>query len=159
MKRITIIIVILVAIIILIGIFFINFNKEKTPISAEEFYNFMQQKGYSLTDANSQFEDYDYIKKVYIAANSDYKYQIEFYEFTDDFYATSFYNNNKSIFESTKENTSAETSISLKNYSKYTLLSNDKYMVVSKINNTALYINVDDEYKDIGKSILDELGY
>ena len=32
-------------------------------------------------------------------------------------------------------------------------------MVVSRIDNTVIYVNVDDNYKDTVKDILDELGY
>lgn len=160
MKKPVIIAIIAVVIIVaIVGVIFINLNKEKTSITASSFYTTMSQKGYSVQDANSQFSEYDYIKQVYIAASKDYSYQIEFYELLDDSYAISFYNNNKSIFESSKGNTSAETSVGLKNYSKYTLSSNGKYMVVSRIDNTVIYVKVDDSYKDTVKSILNELGY
>ena len=32
-------------------------------------------------------------------------------------------------------------------------------MVVSRIDNTVIYVNVDNNYKDTVKDILDELGY
>ena len=160
MKKPVIITIIAVVIAVaIVGVIFINLNKEKTSITASDFYTIMSQKGYNVQDANSQFSDYNYIKQVYLAASKDYSYQIEFYELLDDSYATSFYNNNKSIFESSKGNVSAETSVGLKNYSKYTLSSNGKYMVVSRIDNTVIYVNVEDNYKDTVKSILDELGY
>jgi hypothetical protein len=119
----------------------------------------MSQKGYSVQDASSQFSEYSYIKQVYIAVSEDYSYQIEFYELSDDSYATTFYNNNESIFESSKGDAAIETSIGLNNYSKYTLSSNGKYMVVSRIDNTVIYVDVDENYKDAVKTILDELGY
>lgn len=159
---ITIIVAVIIAAIIgvsIIGVIFINLNKEKDSITSSNFYTTMSQKGYTVQDANSQFSEYDYIKQAYIAANKDYSYQIEFYELLDDSYATSFYNNNKSIFESSKGNASTETNVELKNSSKYTLLSNSKYMVISRINNTVIYVKVDDSYKDTVKDILDELGY
>ena len=160
MKKSIIITVIAVVIVVaILGVVFINLNKEKDSITASSFYNTMSQKGYSVQDATNQFSDYNYIKQAYIAVSNDSSYQIEFYELQDDFYATSFYNNNKSNFESSKGSISAETSAGLKNYSKYTLSSNGKYMVVSKIDNTVIYVDVEDNYKDTVKSILDELGY
>ena len=164
MKKGTIIaIVVAVAVVLLIVIvgmtLFVSLNKEKTSITAENFYTTMSQKGYNVQDANSQFSDYDYITQVYIAISEDYSYQIEFYELSDDAYATSFYNTNKSIFESSKGNAATESNVELMIYSKYTLSSNGKYMVVSRIDNTVIYVNVDDSYRDTVKSILDELGY
>ena len=35
---------------------------------------------------------------------------------------------------------------------------NGKYMVVSRIDNTVIYVNVNDNYKDTVKDILKELG-
>lgn len=160
MKKTVIIVTVIVLIFLaLIGIVFINLNKEKVSITASDFKNSMEQKGYIITDANSQFSQYDYVKQVYVASSGDYSFQIEFYELSDENYAIDFYNNNTSRFEESKGNASSKTSVSWKNYSKYTLSSNGKYMVVSRINNTAIYIDVDDKYKDTVKDILNELGY
>ena len=119
----------------------------------------MQPKGFVVQDATSQFSDYDYITKVYIALSSDSNYQIEFYELSDSDYATSFYNNNKSIFESSKGSGNAETHAEIANYSKYTLSSNGKFKVISRIDNTALYLNVDSSNKKAVEDILKDLGY
>lgn len=160
MKKTVIIVTVIVLIFLAIfGIVFFNLNKEKISITASDFKNSMEQKGYIITDANSQFSQYDYVKQVYVASSADYSFQIEFYELSDENYAIDFYNNNTSRFERYTGNASSKTSVSWKNYSKYTLSSNGKYMVVSRINNTAIYIDVDDKYKDTVKDILNELGY
>ena len=160
MKKPVIITIIAVAIVVtIIGIIFINLNKEKTSITASDFYTTMSQKEYIVQDSSSQFSEYNYIKQAYIAGSKDHSYQIEFYELENDSYATQFYNNNKSIFESSKVNNSVESSAELKNYSKYTLSSNGKYMVVSRIDNTVIYVNIDSNYKDTVNSLLKELGY
>lgn len=152
-------VIIAIIAVVIIGVVFVNFNKEKTSITSSDFYSIMTQKGYSVQDASSQFLDYNYVKQVYIATTKDYSYQIEFYELLNDSYATSFFNSSKSIFASSKGNASAETSVGLKNYSEYTLSSNGKYMLVSRIDNTVVYVNVDNKYKDTVKTVLNELGY
>ena len=133
--------------------------KDKKSITADEFKNTMESNDYIVQEATDQFSEYDYVKKVYIALSSDSSYQIEFYQLSDEDYATSFYNNNKSIFEKSKSSKNSETSVSMANYSKYTLQTNGKYKVISRIGNTAIYLNVDTEYKADVKSILKELGY
>lgn len=133
--------------------------KDKKSITADEFKNTMESNDYIVQEATDQFSEYDYVKKVYIALSSDSSYQIEFYQLSDEDYATSFYNNNKSIFEKSKSSKNSETSVSMSNYSKYTLQTNGKYKVISRIGNTAIYLNVDTEYKADVKSILKELGY
>jgi len=138
---------------------FSSLTKEKESINAEEFKTIMQEKGFIVSDATSQFSQYDYIKQVYVAASDDYSYKIEFYELSDIEYATSFYNNNKAIFESSKGIASANTSVSIKNYSKYTLSTNGQYKVVSRIDNTVIYLDVDSGNKDAVKDLLKEIGY
>lgn len=154
-----ILIFVLIILIVLFCTMFAKLNKEKESITAEDFKVKMQEKGYEIYDATSQFANYSYVKKVYIAVSNDQTYKIEFYEMSDDENAISFYNNNKSIFESYKGNTVSEGSTNLKNYSKYNLTSNGKYYVISRINNTAAYVNSDSNYKDNINSVLNDLGY
>ena len=119
----------------------------------------MQNLNYFVQDATSQFEEYDYVKEVYISAQKELEYQIEFYELNTEQDAISSYNINKSKFEAKKSSTSTYTEVALGNNSKYTLTSNGQYMVVSRIENTFIYVHVDEEYKDEVKKILKELGY
>lgn len=119
----------------------------------------METNGYTVQDATNQMKEYNYIKQVYIALSNDATYQIEFYELSNNDYASGFYNNNKSIFENSKSSSASETSVSLGNNAKYTLTTNGKYKVISRINNTVIYLNVDEKYKSMVKDILDKLGY
>ena len=141
------------------GVVFTKLNKEKPSIDAQTFKTTMEEKGYQLADAKSQFSEYDYIEKVYLAADSKFSYQIEFYQLVDNDYANQFYITNMTKFENSKSSSSIETTVNGKNYSKYTLLSNGKYMVISAINNTAIYVNIDESHKEEVDNILNELGY
>ena len=164
MKKSMIIGIIVISAIVLIliavgGVVFTKLNKEKPSIDAQTFKTIMEEKGYQLADAKSQFSEYDYIEKVYLAADSKFSYQIEFYQLVDNDYANQFYITNMTKFENAKSSSSIETTVNGKNYSKYTLLSNGKYMVISAINNTAIYVNVDESHKEEVDNILNELGY
>ncbi len=161
MKKKTLFIVLGIILVLVVGgiALFSSLNKEKESMTASEFKTLMEGKGFVVSDATNQFAQYDYVKQVYVAAPSDYSYKIEFYELSDVEYATMFYNNNKSIFESSKGNASGETSVSMKNYSKYSLSTGGKFKVVSRIDNTVVYLNVDSDNKDTVKKLLDELGY
>lgn len=129
----------------------------KNAITSDDFKNKMEAKEFTVQDATNQFSNYDYIKQVYIALNDDY--QIEFYEMADNDNAVSFYENNKKIFEDSKSSGYAETNISMGNNSKYTLKTNGKYKVVSRIDNTVIYLNVDDSNQSTIKDLLKDLGY
>ena len=78
---------------------------------------------------------------------------------SDNDYASSFFNNNKKTFEDSESSGSTETSVSVGNNEKYTLTTNGKFKVVSRIDNTVIYLNVDDNYKSSVKNVLKDLGY
>lgn len=137
-------------------------STKKNSISSEEFKSKMEEKGYTLIEATDQFPTAEYLKKVYLACdveNQSINYQIEFYEFSDDDNAVKFFNQNKAIFEESKSSSSIETSTSIGNNAKYTLTANSKYKVLSRINNTVIFVDVDSKYKDTVNDVLKELGY
>lgn len=119
----------------------------------------MEDQGFTLVDVTHQFSQFDYVKKVYVALSEDGDYQIEFFETEDDSKAIEMFNLNNNKFENNKGYTSAQNEIKGKNYSKFELSSNGKYMVISVINNTGVYLDVDSKYKSEVKDILKDLGY
>lgn len=156
-------ILIIVAIVVIggvvAGILIIDKNNNKEPITASEFKNEMEELDFEIVDVKNQFAQYDFVEKAYVALEEDSDYQIEFYKLDEEDDAMDFYDNNKKIFQSQKGSTSAETNVNFKNNSKYTLTTNGEYKVVSRIEDTVIYLNVDKEYKDEVKEILKELGY
>ena len=145
---------------IVVGVVIINKNLNKQPITVSEFKEIMEDKDFEIIDAIDQFEDYnDYIKKAYIALEEDYDYQIEFYKLDEEDDAIDFYKTNKEIFEDSKGSSSVETKVSMGNNSKYTLKTKDEYKVVSRIEDTVIYADVDEKYEDEVKEILKEIGY
>jgi len=132
---------------------------EKTALTADEFKNLAEGEGYTVIDSTSKVEQSDRIKKVYVAVNSGLTYQIEFWELSDVDIGVIFYNTNKENFENSKGSVNAETTINLGNYSKYTLSTNGKYKVIARVENTAIYANVDEEYKEEVKDFIEQLGY
>ena len=144
---------------VIISIFLTGCGNKKS-ITAEEFKNKMEkEEKYVIGDATEQFKDYNQIKKVYIVADKKYKYQLEFYEISTADEAVSFYNNNKDIFEKEKTGASAYNEVNVANYNKYTLKTSDKYKVLSRIDNTVVYVNADKKYKDDFNIILKTIGY
>lgn len=125
-------------------------------ISAEDFKGKMEKRDFIVTDVTSQFSDYDYVKKVYVAISPASTYQIEYYYFEDNSYASKFYGNNKNIFEGRESSSHSE--VSLGNYMKYSQ-TGEKYSVVSVTDNTAIYVDVLKKYKSDAKKILKDLGY
>ncbi len=130
----------------------------KTAITLEEFSSVAKEEGYSISDAMDQFVGIDYMKSATVAITED-NYQVEFYELDDDTHATAFFNNNKLRFEGLKGNASLESSIDMGNYSTYSLTSDGQYMYLSRVDNTLVYVDVKEEFKDEVKELIDKLGY
>lgn len=137
---------------------FSKLNKEKVSMSADNFKTMMESKEYTVTDTTSLFAKYEnYMLKSYVARKNDY--QIEFYELSNEENAISMYATNKSKFESQISNAYARTSVSMKNYEKYSLTANGKYKYLSRIDNTLIYIDANEEYKDEITNCMKEIGY
>lgn len=136
-------------------------GKNKPSISADDFCDKLESKGYLIQESTSQYSNYEQIKESYIALSDDYEYQIEFIVLTSDSEASSMYSHNKEKFEKEKDNANVNTNkeTNLANYSKYVLNVNGKYKVLSRIDNTLIYIDADSEFKDEINDVLDDLGY
>ena len=144
---------------IIVGVVIVTKNLNKEPISASNFKSIMEDKDFEIHDAIEQFEEYGYVKKAYVALEEDYEYKIEFYKLDEEENAIRMYNKNKEIFEESKGSSSVETKVSMGNNSKYTLKTKDEYKVVSRIEDTVIYADVDEKYEDEVKEILKEMGY
>ena len=133
-------------------------TNSKTAITADKFAEVMKSKGYEVIDTTSSFaEAGDYVKKSYLAKTSGY--QIEFYELSTVSNAIESYNSNKTKFESQKGGNSSYSTMSRNNYNTYALTTNGKYKYIARVDNTNLYMDVAEEYKDTVKSVIEELGY
>jgi len=135
--------------------------KPKESISAEEFKNFMEEKDYVVSDATEQFANYDFVKKVYIAQDLDDDYQIEFYELEDESDAEDFYVTNSTNFDKYKENANVKVSsnVSGPNYHIYKLGTADSYKSVIIIDETGVFVDIDDDDAEEVKEVLKELKY
>ena len=156
-------VLIVVAIVVVGGIatgaVIIKKNMNKEPMMVNEFKQKMEELDYEVYDVTSQFASYDYVEKVYVAIKGNHKYQIEFYKIANEEKAIYAYNINKSNFEAYKISKYLETNVDFGNHSKYTITTDDKYKVVSRIGNTFIYLDVDKEYKEEVIKVLKDLGY
>ena len=131
----------------------------KTAITTEKFSSTMQEKGFYITDVTEQFSAYEFVNAVTIATEPSGNYQIEFYDLADTENAIASFNTNKETFEQYKGSSSTESSVDVNNHSSYSLTSNGKYMCVSRIDNTMIYVDVPENFKKEVKEIIDKLGY
>jgi len=129
---------------------------KKDPITADSFKLTMEDLGYKITDATGQFAGQP-VDSVQLALKDDY--QIEFYVVSSVDQAQSAYNQNKTNIENVKTSSSSMKSIELKNYSYYSVTTGEKYYVVSRVDNTFIYIAAPVKDKDEISDIVSKLGY
>ena len=144
---------------ILICTIFVVTACSKKVITANDFKKIMDSKGYEVVDVTSQFASQGTMKKGYVALNKNHTYQVEFFELKDKETAESMFETNKKRFENKKGKSSVETNVNVGNYSKYTLSSGGRFKVITRVENTLLYLDVDKNYKDEVGKIIDKLGY
>lgn len=128
----------------------------KEAIVMGTFTQKMEAEGFTIVDATDQFETDD-VNSVTLAMKEEY--QIEFYEITSESLAIGSFQQNKSTFESYKGNSSAESSVSMGNYSTYALTTGDMYYYISRVDTTMLYMAIPVTYKEEAKEIVESLGY
>ncbi len=133
--------------------------KPKEALTAQDFNSLMEENGYSVVNVKEQFAEYDYISEAYLAIDKNRNYQIEFYIIASPDIAAQFFESNKAIFESSKGSVSSQKDVSAGNYSKYTLSSEGQYKYICRIENTVIYADTDDAYKQDVKEITKKLGY
>ncbi len=148
----------LVLVIAAVVIFFVVIDKEKEYMSADEFYEEMEDEGYVMVDITAQYASYG-IDEAYLAVKPNQEYQIEFYELSSISKAESMFESNKENFKDRAGSKRVTSSYGFGNYDIYSLTSNGDFMYLCRIDNTLLYIDVDDSYKNEVKEIIDELEY
>jgi hypothetical protein len=130
--------------------------KNRTPLTADEFVTKMEAEGFTLVDATDQFEP-GIVEAVQLAVGEDY--QIEFYVVPTVEQAQRAFEQNKADFEAAQGSSSSHKSVEVKNYSYYSQTSAGLYAVVSRTDNTFIYVVADAEYKKEINEILSDLGY
>ena len=151
LKILLVIIAIIAVIIIVLGIF-MSIKGNKKPIDSTEFIKTTTELGYNtskITTSSSVINSY--------TAKKD-NYEIKFYVTSDELAEKNF-DRVKREYENLKDSSSVETNVSVEKYSKYTLTTNEYYMIVTKIDTTVMFAKVSSQYKSNVKDTFDKLGY
>lgn len=128
-------------------------GKNKTVMSADDFAKTLEGEGYTLLEATNQFDE-GALKVCWLAMKDDV--QIEFYVCNSEADAKAAYEDNK---ESAKGSSGSHKEVSLKNYSEYSSTYDGNYYVISRIDDTFIYVEVPEENKKEVNRILDKIGY
>ena len=122
-------------------------------INTNKFKSIVRDSGYYVISIKDQFSEYSYITEALLARKDTIN--IEFYVMSDNENAKAFYDLNKEVIYAYRTN----TSIYKDKNNKYILSTDEKYMVISLIDNTCIYVDTDIKNKDNVNNILNKLGY
>ncbi len=132
----------------------------KTPSDAESFKKLAESKNYEVYDASSQYSDSVEITECIIAFPSGHDFQIEFYTITDKDNAKKLYQAQSDIMEGVKGSSYSGGVSNGSNYAKRTLTTDGKYLMVTYIENTLIYVPpTDQKYKDEINSFIKDFKY
>ena len=131
--------------------------ESKSKLSPDKFVDKMNEKGFEITNVMNRYRGNDDINNAVVAIKSNYK--IEYFQFIDNEKASYFYENKKSAFSNYDYGTSNKSEVNINNYNKYDLTVNGRYRLISRIDNTVIYLDVEEMYKQDVSSIIEELGY
>lgn len=178
-KILTIIIIIaIIGIVGLVGVLFSNNSKlkkaneeineikgsDKKAITAEEFKSVISAKKFTINVPQDVYTNEvltkSGIKNGYLTKEiENQEYRINFFEFKDENSEQYLYYDAINTIRSEDNGNIKETLERSMNHTKYTAITNSKYMVVSRIGNTLIWgtINADEKQKLI--DLLNEIGY
>lgn len=133
-------------------------EEARKPITPDSFEMVAESVEYETKDVTENFKDNKKVLKAMVARVKN-KYQIEYYTLEDAEFAKKMYDKNKKNFESQKETKDKAEVKETENYSEYKLSTRGKYKMLSKIDNTLMYADVDEQYKDNVINFAKQLGY
>ena len=138
--------------IIILCLLLFTLGCSKKSVSSDSFKRIMRDNGYYVISIKDQFESYDYIETALLARKD---INVEYYKMIDVDNTKAFYDYNKDIIEAYRTKYDKYT----ESKNRYTLLTDEAYMVISCLDNTCIYIDTDTKNVDEVNKILKKLGY
>ena len=133
-------------------------NKSKEVKDIDEFNEISVNNDFKVVDNMNSYENINYIDYATLAViDDDSNLEMVIYESVD--YATKVQEGQIENFASRKSTGATEKKDKGKNYYKYSLISNNRYMVSSRVENTLIFCNTSLSNKSNVDAILEELEY
>ena len=131
---------------------------KKKSLSINEFNDIAKKNEFTIVDVGDIAKAYDHLSEVAVVENKD-GWRVEYYIIVNKEEAIAMYNLNKTTFEENKSGIYAESTVDVSNYSTYALETDGKYMYIARVDNTMIYLKVDQKYKNDAKDFIKKLGY
>lgn len=134
-----------------------NSNKSKEVITLDDFNLTTSGEGFYLTSNIGEYNGVSYITGSMVATLDDL--EIEMVTYSDNTYPEKVLEEQIDSFNLLKATAAFENNEKGKNYHKYVLVSNNKYMVSSRVENTLIFTKANLDDKELVDKIFDSLGY
>lgn len=134
----------------------------KDTVTSDDFYNAAIEAGYTVNDCTDQYSGEEYqVVKMYVLVADDESYAIEFYEFETAEKSLAVYNSTISSLKERYDKASSKVTSSLSgtNWARYKGKSSNAASLVSLIDTTVVYVDVNNMSVDSAEKFLKELGY
>ena len=150
-----------VLLIFLAGFFTLTACQSQKAISGEKIKSIMEQKGYTVTDItdNSGTSATLALKAEMMESGSTASYNIRFFVFNSASEAKSVFAEAKDSFAVYEDNDAVIKNTDKTNFQRYTLLGQGYYTLITRIDNTLLFTDSLNTYKDDIIEIAKKLGY
>lgn len=132
-------------------------NKTKEVKSVDDFSTIAKENNFVVSNNINSYDDSNYITEAMIATYDDISIEMVIYDTNDN--ANKVQSNQIDGFNLLKSTGASEKRDEGKNYYKYFLISNNYYMVSSRVDNTLIFCKTLMTNKDKVDKILNELGY
>lgn len=143
---------------LILSIFITGCSKEsKEVITTDSFNTLAESNNFTYEDNSSSYSKYSYILNASIAKYNDIS--IEFITYDTEENAKKVQDSQIKSFNTLKSTGAAETKNKGKNYYKYILISNNYYMISSRINNTLIFCKTPLTNKDNVEKLINSIGY
>lgn len=148
-----------VYLLLIICLFITGCGEEKTKKVAtlDEFGNIASEKGFTVSDTTDSYSNADYILEAKQAIYEDIT--IEMIKYSDSEYADKVQKNHIENFDLLKSTAATAHKDKGANYYSYSIVSNNRYMISTRVDNTLIFCKVMLNDKEIVDEILDKLGY
>lgn len=139
-------------------------GNNKKEITAEEFKNIISTKDFTINlpqeAMNPEAMKKAGIKDGYLTKEiENVEYRVNYFEFKDENSEQYLYYDAINTIRNEDDGNIKETLEKSMNHTKYTALTNGKYMVVSRIGNTLIWGTIDEGQKQKLIDLLNEMGY
>lgn len=131
--------------------------KTKEVITMDEFTTIATNNNFTVSDNNGEYEKVSYISDSKIAVLDDI--EVEMITYTTNDYAEQVIEGHIENFNLLKNTGAHEKNTDGENYHRYFLVSNNKYMISSRVENTLIFCKTDLDNKETVDKLFEELGY